>query len=86
MRVGVIVHDKALALRGEQKYSKLWGDISTFNKQLGLKQPGYLDELRRFTITLDRISHTSSKKTQGFDEKFTRNAHQKCQIRTTKSA
>ncbi|WP_141698917.1 hypothetical protein [Candidatus Marithrix sp. Canyon 246] len=38
---------KALALRGEENYSKLWGDITNFNKQVGLKERGHLDELKR---------------------------------------
>ncbi len=41
------LRDKALALRGEKNYSKLWGDISTFNHDLGLKKRGHLDELKR---------------------------------------
>lgn len=41
------LRDKALALRGKENYSKLWGDISIFNKRLGLKQRGHLDELKR---------------------------------------
>lgn len=41
------LRDKALALRGEENYSKLWGDISSFNKTLGLKNRGHLDELKR---------------------------------------
>lgn len=41
------LRDKAFALRGKQDYSKLWGDISTFNNHLGLKQRGHLDELKR---------------------------------------
>jgi hypothetical protein len=41
------LRDKALALRGKNDYSKLWGDISTFNNRLGLKQRGHLDELKR---------------------------------------
>jgi hypothetical protein len=38
---------KALALRAEENYSKLWGDITNFNKQIGLKERGHLDELKR---------------------------------------
>ncbi len=41
------LRNKALALRGEENYSKLWGDISSFNKSLGLKNRGHLDELKR---------------------------------------
>ncbi len=41
------LRDKALALRGEENYSKLWGDISNFNKSVGLKNRGHLDELKR---------------------------------------
>jgi hypothetical protein len=38
---------KALALRGEENYSKLWGDITNFNREVGLKERGHLDELKR---------------------------------------
>jgi len=41
------LRDKALALRGVKDYAKLWDDISRFNHQLGLKQRGHLDELKR---------------------------------------
>jgi hypothetical protein len=38
---------KALSLRGEENYSKLWSDIAQFNKALGLKKRGHLDELKQ---------------------------------------
>ena len=38
---------RAFALRGEENYSKLWGDITSFNQSLGLKDRGHLDELKR---------------------------------------
>lgn len=41
------LRSKAFALRGRNDYSKLWGDISTFNQTVGLKQRGHLDELKQ---------------------------------------
>lgn len=38
---------RAFALRGKEDYSKLWGDITSFNQSLGLKNRGHLDELKR---------------------------------------
>ncbi len=38
---------KAFALRGQNAYGKLWGDISAFNASVGLKPRGHLDELKQ---------------------------------------
>ncbi len=39
------LREKALALRGQAGYSKLWDDISQLNQQLGLANRGHLEEI-----------------------------------------
>ena len=41
------LRERAFALRGVESYDKLWGDISRFNKGLGLKNRGHLDEIKQ---------------------------------------
>jgi hypothetical protein len=39
------LREKALSLRGQAGYSKLWDDISHLNQQLGLPNRGHLEEI-----------------------------------------
>ncbi|MCA9550063.1 MAG: hypothetical protein KC933_08515 [Myxococcales bacterium] len=49
---------QAFSLRGQKSYSKLWSDIARFNKGMGLKERGHLDELKqRRQPELLRMTH-----------------------------
>lgn len=39
------LREKALALRGQEGYNKLWDDISQLNQQFGLPNRGHLEEI-----------------------------------------
>lgn len=41
----VQLRDRALQLRGEQSYSKLWEDIAVLNQQFGLPDRGHLEQI-----------------------------------------
>ena len=48
------LRERALALRGQEDYSKLWGDITDLNARFGLPERGHLEQLignRRRVLT-----------------------------------
>ena len=55
---------KAFSLRGQQNFSKLWGDISKLNAQMGLKYRGHLDELKQaHQPIMMRVAHRLERQT-----------------------